>query len=128
MFWWKYFINVFFINLFLVLTLIMLKFVKTSTINLMTRGFDDLTLSHLWNKMWQWQDGMVWFSYVWDNIHLKLVWKFHQDLTCFGCFREDLELGVVVVASARTYSLLRLNNFETSLEWQDDLSFKKFVN
>ena len=42
--------------------------------------------------MWLWQDSMVWFSYVWDNVHLKLPWKFHQDLTCFGCFREDLKL------------------------------------
>ena len=26
------------------------------------------------------------------NIQLKLLWKFHQDPTCFGCFREDLKL------------------------------------
>ena len=63
----------------------------------MTRGFDDITLSYLWNKsMWLWQDlrnlDLVWFGSVWENIHLKLMWKFHQDPTCFGCFREDLEL------------------------------------
>ena len=36
--------------------------------------------------------GLVWLGSVWDNIHLKLLWKFHQDPTCFRCFREDLEL------------------------------------
>ena len=36
--------------------------------------------------------GMVWFGLVWDNIQLKLLWNFHQDPTCFGCFREDLQL------------------------------------
>ena len=34
----------------------------------------------------------VWFGSVRDNIHLKLLWKFHHNPTCFGCFREDLEL------------------------------------
>ena len=43
----KIFYQCFFINVFLVLTLVMIKFVKTSTINLMTRGFDDLTLSFM---------------------------------------------------------------------------------
>ena len=36
--------------------------------------------------------GSVWFGLVWGNIHLKLLWKFHQDLTWFGGFREELEL------------------------------------
>ena len=35
---------------------------------------------------------MVRFGLVWDNIHPKLLWKFHQNPTCFDWFREDLEL------------------------------------
>ena len=64
----------------------------------MIRGFDDLALSYVCNKyMWLWQEfrnwfGPVWFGSSWDNIHLKLLWKFYQDLTSFGCFREDLVL------------------------------------
>ena len=38
--------------------------------------------------------GMVWFGLVWDNIHPKLLWKFHQNPTCFDWFREDLKLSV----------------------------------
>ena len=37
--------------------------------------------------------GFVWFGLVWDNIHRKLLWKFHQNPTCFERFREDLKLG-----------------------------------
>ena len=36
--------------------------------------------------------GSVWFGLVWGNIHLKLLWNFHQDPTCFGCFRKDIQL------------------------------------
>ena len=36
--------------------------------------------------------GLVWLCLVSDNIHLNLLWKFHQYPTCFGCFREDLVL------------------------------------
>ena len=39
---------------------------------------------------------MVWYSMVWDNIHPKLLWKFHQNSTCFGCFREDLQFFVIL--------------------------------
>ena len=35
---------------------------------------------------------MVWLCMVWENIHLKLLWNFHEDLICFGCFREDIQL------------------------------------
>ena len=31
--------------------------------------------------------GLRWFGLV-----LKLLWQFHQDLDCLGCFREDFEL------------------------------------
>ena len=36
--------------------------------------------------------GKVWFGLVWNNNHPKLLWKFHQNPTCFDWFREDLEL------------------------------------
>ena len=39
--------------------------------------------------VWVWF-GFVWLGLVWDNIRLKLLWMFHQDLTIFGCFSEDL--------------------------------------
>ena len=29
---------------------------------------------------------MVWF---WTNVNLNILWKFHQDLTCFGGFRKN---------------------------------------
>ena len=32
------------------------------------------------------------FGLVGDNIHPKLLWKFHQNPTCFGSFKEDLQL------------------------------------
>ena len=40
-----------------------------------------------------------WWTWRWrhmrGNSHQKLLWRFHQDPTCFGWFRDDLELGVV---------------------------------
>ena len=33
-----------------------------------------------------------WFGLVWDHAHVKVLWKFHQDLICSGWFREDLVL------------------------------------
>ena len=42
--------------------------------------------------------GHSWWTWRWcqmgANIHQKLLWKFHQDPTCFGCFKEDFELLV----------------------------------
>ena len=38
--------------------------------------------------------GLVWFGLVWDIIHPKLLWLFHQNPTCFACFREDWKLWV----------------------------------
>jgi len=42
--------------------------------------------------------GHSWWTWRWcqmgANIHQKLLWKFHQDPTCFGCLREDFELWV----------------------------------
>ena len=35
--------------------------------------------------------GLVWFGLVGDNMHPKLLWKFHQNPTCFDWFREDLK-------------------------------------
>ena len=44
--------------------------------------------------------GHSWWTWRWcqmgANIHQKLLWKFHQNPTCFGWFRDDLELRVVV--------------------------------
>ena len=63
-------------------------------------------------QVFSWSLGGHWYSWwtwIWcqmgANIHQKLLWKFHQDPTCFGWFRDDLELQVGwggVVASART--------------------------
>ena len=39
----------------------------------------------------------VWFGLVWGDIHLKILWKFHQDLTSFGSFREDFEVWIGMV-------------------------------
>jgi len=53
------------------------------------------------HSLWTWR-----CCQVGANIHQKLLWKFHQDPTCFGWYRDDLELRVVWdgggVASART--------------------------
>ena len=38
--------------------------------------------------------GLVWSGLVWDIIHPKLLWLFHQNPTCFACFREDWKLWV----------------------------------
>ena len=40
-----------------------------------------------WHPWWTWS-----WCQMRANIHQKLLWKFHQNLTCFGCFREDLAL------------------------------------
>ena len=62
-------------------------------------------------QVFSWSLGGHWYSWwtwIWcqmgANIHQKLLWKFHQDPTCFDCFRVDFELGVGWggVASART--------------------------
>ena len=53
-------------------------------------------------QVFSWSLGGHWYSWwtwIWcqmgANIHQKLLWKFHQDPTCFGWFRDDLELWVV---------------------------------
>ena len=51
---------------------------------------EDLKLVQI-DKVWF---GMVWFGMVWDNIHLKLLKKFHPNLTSFDWFREDLKFWV----------------------------------
>ena len=61
----------------------------------------------------------VWYGLVWDHINLKLVWKFHQDPTCIGCFREDLEL---VYFGMVWYGLVLL---ETTSVWSFCKSFIK---
>ena len=42
--------------------------------------------------------GHSWWTWRWcqmgGNIHKKLLWRFHQDPTCFGCIRTDLEWGL----------------------------------
>ena len=52
-------------------------------------------------QVFSWSLGGHWYSWwtwIWcqmgANIHQKLLWKFHQDPTCFDCFRVDFELGL----------------------------------
>ena len=66
----------------------------------------------------------IWYGLVWDNLHLNALWKFHEDLTCFGCFREDLKLvwfGLIWYGLV-WYGLLW---FETTSIWRFCESFIK---
>ena len=63
-----------------------------------------------------------WDGFDWNNIHLKVLWKFHQDLTCFGCFRDDLELVWYGLVWLIWYGLVW---FETTSIWMLSESFMK---
>jgi len=45
-----------------------------------------------WRFYRRFRVGLVWLCMVWGNIHLKILWNFHQDLISFGCFRKDIQL------------------------------------
>ena len=61
--------------------------------------------------------GLEWLGLVWGNIHLKFLWKFHQDLTWFGGFREDLELvWFAIVWIGKVWFDLRQHQSEASVK------------
>ena len=48
---------------------------------------------------------LVWFETI---VHVKVLWKFHQDLICSGWFREDLVLVWFVLKQYPSMFLLLL--------------------
>ena len=60
------------------------------------------------------------FCFVSPILYQKLLWKFYQDPTCLGYFRENLEVWVEVFDSAFSRPMIgQLSPFFVSHWWRD---------
>ena len=75
---------------------------------------------YVWFCMFFCLSGFCMFGFVSPILYQKLLWKFYQDPTCFGCFREDLEVWVEVFDSAFSRPMIgQLSPFFVSHWWRD---------
>ena len=87
--------------------------------------------SNLFWLFWrEFRVGLFWFGMVWDNINLKVLWKFYQDPTCF---KTDWEYLVMETINCPFYAKLSSNFLEMLShqkilyynQWQNKCNFKK---